>query len=209
MISRPTDQRRAEAHRRALRAPLRADRQPGLSARRTDYLRERFTRSVRRSYRPAGTARQMVAIAADGDRSPLLGTIRMPTHVIHGAADPLVPVAAGHDLAAQDSRGATLDVIDGMGHDLPVALWPRFVAGIAAAPAAPEHAVGGSAAHAGAFAAFRDDTRSPGVAPCQARTMPRVPDRAAARLQYVLPKQALTAFAGRVASRAAVRRRPA
>jgi len=95
-----------------------------------DYLRERFTRSVRRSYRPAGTARQMVAIAADGDRTPLLGTLRPPTHVIHGAADPLVPVAAGRDLGAR-IPGATLDVIDGMGHDLPKELWPRFVAGIA------------------------------------------------------------------------------
>jgi pimeloyl-ACP methyl ester carboxylesterase len=99
-----------------------------------DYLRERFTRSVRRSYRPAGTARQMVAIAADGDRTPLLRTLRPPTHVIHGAADPLVPVGAGHDLGAR-IPGATLDVIEGMGHDLPKELWPRFVAGIAGAAA--------------------------------------------------------------------------
>ena len=99
-----------------------------------DYLRERFTRSVRRSYRPAGTARQMVAIAADGDRTPLLGTLRPPTHVIHGAADPLVPVAAGQDLGAR-IPGATVDIIDGMGHDLPKELWPRFVAGIAGAAA--------------------------------------------------------------------------
>ena len=97
-----------------------------------DYLRERFTRSVRRSHRPAGTARQMVAIAADGDRSELLGTLRSPTHVIHGAADPLIPVPAGRDLAAR-IPGATIDVIDGMGHDLPVELWPRFVAGISSA----------------------------------------------------------------------------
>jgi pimeloyl-ACP methyl ester carboxylesterase len=97
-----------------------------------DDLRQRFTRSVTRSYRPAGTARQMVAIAADGDRTPLLAGIRKPTHVIHGAADPLVPVPAGKDLAAR-IPGATLDVIDGMGHDLPRALWPRFVAGIAGA----------------------------------------------------------------------------
>jgi pimeloyl-ACP methyl ester carboxylesterase len=95
-------------------------------------LRERLTRSVRRSYRPAGTARQMVAIAADGDRSGLLGGIGAPTHVIHGLADALVPVAAGRDLAAR-IPGATLDVIDGMGHDLPAALWPRFVSGIAGA----------------------------------------------------------------------------
>ena len=99
-----------------------------------DYLRERFSRSIRRSYRPAGTARQMVAIAADGDRTPLLGTLRPPTHVIHGAADVLVPVAAGRDLGAR-IPGATLDVIDGMGHDLPKELWPRFVAGISGAAA--------------------------------------------------------------------------
>jgi pimeloyl-ACP methyl ester carboxylesterase len=97
-----------------------------------DDLRERFTRSIKRSHRPAGTARQMVAIAADGDRTSLLGTLRPPTHVIHGAADPLVPAAAGRDLGAR-IPGATLDVIDGMGHDLPKELRPRFVAGIAGA----------------------------------------------------------------------------
>jgi pimeloyl-ACP methyl ester carboxylesterase len=97
-----------------------------------DYLRDRFTTSVRRSYRPAGTARQMVAIAADGDRSPVLPSIRMPTRIIHGRADPLVPVAAGHDLKAKIA-GAQIDLVDGMGHDLPAPLWPRFVDGIAAA----------------------------------------------------------------------------
>ena len=97
-------------------------------------LRERFTRSVKRSYRPAGTARQMVAIAADGDRTPILGGIAAPTHVIHGLADPLVPVPAGRDLAAR-IPGATIDLIDGMGHDLPQELWPRFVAGISAVAA--------------------------------------------------------------------------
>jgi len=97
-----------------------------------DDLRKRFTTSVRRSYRPAGTARQMVAIAADGDRSPVLASIRMPTRIIHGRADALVPVAAGHDLKAKIA-GAQIDLVDGMGHDLPAPLWPRFVAGIAAA----------------------------------------------------------------------------
>jgi pimeloyl-ACP methyl ester carboxylesterase len=96
------------------------------------YVRSRLQISVRRSYRPAGTARQMVAIAADGDRSPLVAQIRVPTQIIHGAADPLVPLAAGRDLAAK-IPGAALDVIEGMGHDIPVALWPRFVASIATA----------------------------------------------------------------------------
>jgi len=94
------------------------------------YLRDRFTTSVKRSYRPAGTARQMVAIAADGDRSPMLASIRMPTRIIHGQDDPLIPIAAGHDLKAKIAA-AQIDVVDGMGHDLPAPLYPRFVDGIA------------------------------------------------------------------------------
>jgi pimeloyl-ACP methyl ester carboxylesterase len=76
-----------------------------------EYLSERFTTSVQRSYRPAGTARQMVAIGADGDRTALLGAIRAPTQIIHGVADPLVPVAAGSDLKAKIG-GAEIDLID-------------------------------------------------------------------------------------------------
>ena len=96
------------------------------------YLQERLGMAVRRSYRPNGTARQMIAIAADGNRSPLLAQIRPPTQIIHGKADPLVPVAAGLDLAAKIA-GAEIDLIAGMGHDLPTELWPRFVSGIASA----------------------------------------------------------------------------
>ena len=95
-------------------------------------LRERLAVSIQRSYRPAGTARQMVAIVADGDRSPMLGAITMPTAIIHGEADVLVPVAAGRDLKAK-IPSASIDLIPGMGHDLPAALWPRFVADIAQA----------------------------------------------------------------------------
>ena len=98
------------------------------------YLHERLGMSVRRSYRPQGTARQMVAIAADGNRSALLSQIKVPTQVIHGRDDALVPVAAGHDLA-QKIAGAKLDLVEGMGHDLPVELWPRFAAGISDAAA--------------------------------------------------------------------------
>ena len=107
------------------------DRQPRLSASRR--LCAQPPATLRAAFvRPAGTARQMVAIAADGDRSPLVAQIRVPAQIIHGAADPLVPLAAGRDLAAK-IPDAELDVIEGMGHDLPVALWPRFVAGIATA----------------------------------------------------------------------------
>lgn len=89
-------------------------------------LRERIAATVRRSYRPAATARQLAAILADGDRSPMLARIAAPTRVVHGAADPLVPAACGRDLAHRIA-GAVLDLVDGMGHDLPQPLWPRFV----------------------------------------------------------------------------------
>jgi proline iminopeptidase len=92
-------------------------------------LRRRISASVRRAYDPAGTARQLLAIVAAGDRRRELRRIRAPTLVIHGAADPLVPVAAGRD-TARNIPGATLLEVDGMGHDLPDALLPRLVAAI-------------------------------------------------------------------------------
>jgi len=95
-------------------------------------LRQRLEASVQRAYRPAGTARQLLAIVADGDRTPLLRQIRQPTRVIHGVDDPLVPSAAGRHLASQIA-GATLDLVPGMGHDLPLALLPRIADGIAIA----------------------------------------------------------------------------
>jgi pimeloyl-ACP methyl ester carboxylesterase len=90
-------------------------------------LRERIAMSIERSLCPGGVARQLVAIAASGDRSPLLGQIVRPSLVIHGAADPLVPVACGIDTAKRIA-GAVLHVIDGMGHDLPPQLIPRLLA---------------------------------------------------------------------------------
>ena len=95
-----------------------------------EVFRARLAASVRRARRPDGVARQMVAIAVDGDRTPLLARIRASTHIVHGAADPLVPVAAAHDLHAKIA-GSTIEIIEGMGHDLPAALWPRFAAAIA------------------------------------------------------------------------------
>lgn len=73
---------------------------------------------LRRAHDPAGFARQIAAIAAAGDLRPRLAWITAPTLVVHGADDPLVPPAAGRDIAA-NIRGAELMIIDGMGHDLP------------------------------------------------------------------------------------------
>ncbi|MGQ0587415.1 MAG: alpha/beta fold hydrolase [Gammaproteobacteria bacterium] len=93
-------------------------------------LRAKVERSYDRSSYRAGLARQTLAIIASGSRVPLLGRIAAPTLVIHGAEDPLVPVAAGHDLASR-IPGARLHVIPGMGHDLPPALLPTFTSLIA------------------------------------------------------------------------------
>jgi pimeloyl-ACP methyl ester carboxylesterase len=79
-----------------------------------------------RAFNPPGVARQMAAIRASGDRRPKLGAITVPTMVLHGADDPLVPVAGGRDTAA-NIKGAELRVIPGMGHDLPPAVYETFI----------------------------------------------------------------------------------
>ena len=82
------------------------------------FLRERVTLSTERSFNPPGIARQMVAIAADSSRAAELSKISVPTLVLHGKADPLVPFACGQDTARR-IPGARLVGVDGMGHDLP------------------------------------------------------------------------------------------
>jgi pimeloyl-ACP methyl ester carboxylesterase len=77
--------------------------------------------TFRRAYNPAGFLRQYAAANASGDRRESLKKITAPTLVLHGAADPLVPLAGGEDTAA-NIKGATLKVIPGMGHDLPTQL---------------------------------------------------------------------------------------
>jgi pimeloyl-ACP methyl ester carboxylesterase len=94
-------------------------------------LRQRVGRAVRRGYYPAGVARQLVAVIASGDRRKLLRTIVAPTLVIHGSADPLVPLEAGRD-TARNIPGSALLIVDGMGHDLPAALYERLAEAIAA-----------------------------------------------------------------------------
>lgn len=94
-------------------------------AREAGAFRDMAARAFDRGYNPMGSRRQLLAIIADGSRIARLRAIRAPTLVIHGKADPLVPVANGKDLAAA-IPGARLVVIDDMAHDLP----PLQVAGI-------------------------------------------------------------------------------
>ncbi len=90
---------------------------------------ERAARMWDRGINPAGTARQLMAIFASGDRTLRLGGVRAPTLVIHGAADPLVPLAAGEATAAA-IPGARLKVIQAMGHALPIAIWTEVIEAI-------------------------------------------------------------------------------
>jgi len=84
-------------------------------------LRESSLADARRCYHPQGGARQMAAVLCAEDRRPKLQALRVPTVVLHGADDPLVPVEGGQDTAA-NIPGAELRIVPGMGHDLPPAL---------------------------------------------------------------------------------------
>ena len=82
--------------------------------------------SYDRGMNPAGSLRQLAAIIASGDRTPLLRTITAPTLVVHGLRDKLVPLSGGR-ATARAIPGARLLTIEGMGHDLPRAAWPRIL----------------------------------------------------------------------------------
>ncbi len=84
-------------------------------------LRRHFEDVARRGLYREGTARQLLAVLGSGDRRELLRRITAPTYVIHGADDPLVPMAAGID-TARCIPHARLEVIPGMGHDFPPAV---------------------------------------------------------------------------------------
>ncbi|MBK6703597.1 MAG: alpha/beta hydrolase [Caulobacteraceae bacterium] len=95
-------------------------------------MRERLRSDVLRCYEPAGVARQLAAVIANGDRRPKLGKIKAPTVVLHGDSDPLVNVEGGKDLAA-NVAGAELRIVPGMGHDLPPELYDTIVDAICCA----------------------------------------------------------------------------
>lgn len=90
-------------------------------------LRQRILASVRRGgYHPAGSARQLAAMAADSGRAEELRAIARPTLVVHGQDDPLLPVACGEDTARR-IPGARLVTVPGMGHDLPPPVVERLL----------------------------------------------------------------------------------
>ncbi len=94
-------------------------------------IRRRTGLAYDRSNDPVGVARQLVAIAASGDRTAALSAVRVPTLVVHGADDPLVDVSGGR-ATARAIAGAELAVLEGMGHDLPRGLWVEIAGRIGA-----------------------------------------------------------------------------
>jgi pimeloyl-ACP methyl ester carboxylesterase len=88
--------------------------------------RRLVARSYDRSFYPVGISRQIAAIMASGNRAPALASVEAPTLVVHGDADPLIPLEGGRD-TARAIPGAELLVIEGLGHELPPQVWPRII----------------------------------------------------------------------------------
>lgn len=90
-------------------------------------IRRRFAeQAYDRCYYPEGSTRQLVAILANGDRREKLKDIKVPTLVIHGKDDPLVPVQGGID-TSKNISGAKLLLIEKMGHSFPPEVWEQVV----------------------------------------------------------------------------------
>ncbi|HEX4420427.1 MAG TPA: alpha/beta hydrolase [Kofleriaceae bacterium] len=94
-------------------------------------IADRAGRAFDRAFDPLGMARQAVAVIASGDRTSRLRSLDIPALVIHGANDQMIDPSGGRATAAA-IPGAELLVIDGMGHDLPRALWPQLATRIRA-----------------------------------------------------------------------------
>ena len=89
-------------------------------------LRARAAAAYDRCFCPEGVGRQLQAVLADGSRSEALREVRVPTLVIHGSRDRLIDPSGGRQ-TADVIPGARYVEIEGMGHDYPPAVWPRWV----------------------------------------------------------------------------------
>ncbi len=126
----PTDRAGYVARHRQVMKVLRAGSDPHEEA----LDAPRAERAFERGLNPPGYARQLAAILASGSRRQRLASLRTPTLVIHGDADPLVPIECGRDVA-RHVAGARMVTIPRMGHALPKSAWTPIIDAIA------EHAV--------------------------------------------------------------------
>ena len=93
-------------------------------------LRALVEKNVDRRWYPEGAARQYLSVISSGDRVEMLKAVKVPTLVMHGEEDPLLPVECGRDVARL-VPGAQLQTIPGWGHDFPPQLVPTIVDHIA------------------------------------------------------------------------------
>lgn len=124
MLQRPRSREEALAHYTRLYQALAGPAWPSP----VTELRAKVEAEAARSWRPQATLRQLLAIAADGDRRAWLRRLpaNLPIQILHGSADPMLPPAHARALAAALPQ-ARLEWIEGWGHDLPHALLPRLV----------------------------------------------------------------------------------
>jgi pimeloyl-ACP methyl ester carboxylesterase len=95
-----------------------------------EFERANATRAVQRAYYPVGVGRQLLAVLAAEPRLERLLRVRVPTLVIHGQDDILVPIENGRMVAAA-VPGARILEVEGMGHDIPRRVWPQVIDAIA------------------------------------------------------------------------------
>jgi pimeloyl-ACP methyl ester carboxylesterase len=125
----------------ALLAPAPADRDGYVDAAKKSLLwgsrryadlaaaRELAAESYDRCYYPEGVGRQLAAMIVGGSRANGLRSLRVPTLVIHGLDDTLIAPSGG-ERTAELVPGARLLLLEDMGHDRPVQLWPQLCAAI-------------------------------------------------------------------------------
>ena len=96
------------------------------------WFQAQAARSYDRGFYPEGVGRQLVAVLAQSNRKPALASVRVPTLVIHGDDDPLLPLEAGKD-TADAIPGSKFMIIKGMGHDMPhKGAWSQIMDAVAA-----------------------------------------------------------------------------
>ncbi len=96
-----------------------------------DRARARAAAAYDRAFHPIGVGRQMLAVLGSPDRTAGLRALDVPTLVIHGTADTLIPPDGGAR-TAELIPGTELLLIEGMGHDYPAEVWPRWATAVRA-----------------------------------------------------------------------------
>jgi pimeloyl-ACP methyl ester carboxylesterase len=87
-----------------------------------DWIRRRAERTWEHGWTASGFLRHLLAVISATNRRPLLASLKLPVSIVHGHADPIFPVAAAQGLATA-IPGARLEIVPGMGHDLPPVFW--------------------------------------------------------------------------------------